>query len=564
MGAGSVTSPAVKTKGPAKKPRLNWTLKPPHDKFAQGLVVSGFDALPCANALFLFFDWPENGPDDPRVSGKGAWLQSLHAVAPITDADEPEPKTAALAFTWTGLQKMGLCKDALATFSAPFREGMYQEDRLRRLGDMISGRWQETVIKEGPRWSANIPARKANAAGEGPIAEIGGPPERQEREALTPITVHALLVLYESDTERLDEWRKEVEATLNRANVKVVHQLSLDLHHDNNGIGREHFGFADGLSQPFPFGDKGRDEIADDCVILRDGSTAKRDPWHGVPLGEILLGHINAHHEKAPAPFVLDDAAARAAGLSTVGAPEGFRSLGLDGSYMVVRELRQYVAAFWQSLEAAAAKIRAHDPKGPPITADWLAERIIGRNLDGHLLCPRSQYPSGHLPPDKDNNNLAQNAFGFLKTDPHGVGCPLGSHVRRGNPRDGLAKDLASAQTLLDAANNHRILRRGRKFGPLPPANRLDDDKQERGLLFVCLNTDIARQFEFVQQNWILNLNFATLYDETDPLIGPKGRFTIPQDPLRRIIEVETFIQLAGGEYFFLPGIPAINYLAAL
>jgi Dyp-type peroxidase family len=564
MGAGPVTSPAVKAKGLAKKPRLNWKLKPPHDKFAQGLVVSGFDALPCANVLFLFFAWPENGPDGPPASGNGAWLQSLHAVAPTTDADKPEPKSAALAFTWTGLQKMGLGKDALATFSAPFREGMYQEDRLRRLGDMINGQWQETVIKEGSRWSANIPARKAKAAGEGPIAEIGGPPELQEREVLTPITVHALLVLYESDKERLDKWRKEVEATLNRANVKVVHQLSLDLHLDKNGIGREHFGFADGLSQPIPFGDKGRDEIADDCVILSDGSTAKRDPWHGVPLGEILLGHINAHHEKAPAPFVQDDDDARAAGLSTVGAPEGFRSLGLDGSYMVVRELRQYVAAFWQSLEAAAAKIRAHDPKGPPITADWLAERIIGRNLDGHLLCPQSQYPSGYLPPDKDNNNLAQNAFGFLKTDPHGVGCPLGSHVRRGNPRDSLAKDLASAQTLLDAANNHRILRRGRKFGPLPPANRLDDDKQERGLLFVCLNTDIARQFEFVQQNWILNRNFATLYDGTDPFIGPKGQFTIPEDPLRRIIEVKTFIQLAGGEYFFLPSLPAINYLAAL
>src|SRR4029077_14619196 len=120
--------------------------------------------------------------------------QSLHAVAPTTDADKPERKTAALAFTWTGLQKMGLGKDALATFSAPFREGMYQEDRLRRLGDMISGQWQETVIKGGSRWSANIPARKAKAAGEGSIAEIGGPPELQEREVPTPITVHALLV----------------------------------------------------------------------------------------------------------------------------------------------------------------------------------------------------------------------------------------------------------------------------------------------------------------------------------------------------------------------------------
>ena len=54
-----------------------------------------------------------------------------------TDADGKKANAAALAFTWTGLQKMGLCADALASFSAPFREGMYQEDRLRRLGDRV-------------------------------------------------------------------------------------------------------------------------------------------------------------------------------------------------------------------------------------------------------------------------------------------------------------------------------------------------------------------------------------------------------------------------------------------
>ena len=99
---------------------------------------------------------------------------------------------------------------------------------------------------------------------------------------------------------------------------------------------------------------------------------------------------------------------------------------------------------------------------------------------------------------------------------------------------------------------------------PPPPKDRHEDDGAERGLLFICLNADIARQFEFVQQTWILNKNFATLYDETDPLVGPKGRFTIGEQPLRRIVEVETFIQSAGGEYFFLPSLPALKYLASL
>jgi hypothetical protein len=78
----------------------------------------------------------------------------------------------------------------------------------------------------------------------------------------------------------------------------------------------------------------------------------------------------------------------------------------------------------------------------------------------------------------------------------------------------------------------------------------------------MCLNTDIARQFEFVQQTWLLSTNFATLLDETDPLVGPKGHFTVREKPLRRIVEVETFIRMAGGEYFFLPSLPALRYLA--
>jgi Dyp-type peroxidase family len=275
-----------------------------------------------------------------------------------------------------------------------------------------------------------------------------------------------------------------------------------------------------------------------------------------VPLGEILLGHLNAHAEDAPGPLVPDDLLARTSDLTQQGAPEGTFNFGLNGSYMVVRELRQYVGRFWKSLADNAARIRAHDPAATHVTADWLAERVVGRNVDGHLLCP-----SGFLPPDE--YDFPQNAFGFIEADPHGHGCPLGSHVRRANPRDSLAKDVASAQTLLDAANNHRILRRGRKYGP-PAADRQIDDGTERGLLFICLNADIARQFEFVQQTWILNKNFATRYDETDPLVGPKGGFTIGEQPLRRIVNVETFIQSAGGEYFFLPSLPALKYLASL
>jgi Dyp-type peroxidase family len=507
------------------KRRLSWQLAECTAFKTQGIVVSGFVDLPWAEALFLHAE-----------TCGAAWIDALRAAAPITNAagKEKGERAAVLAFTCSGLARVGLSDRALETFSLPFREGMYQEDRLRRLGDKIDGKWQGTVISEGPIWGGNVPC-------EPPATATPTTATPSAATLPTPVTVHALLLLYDDDQADVRRWAAEVKQALAPFRVEIVRQLSLDLRIEN-GIGREHFGFADGLSQPIPFGPS---------VILSDGSPSERDRWHGVPLGEILLGHDNAHSEKAPGPLVPDNGIS-IPGLTTKGAPEGFLNFGLNGSYMVVRELRQYVAAFWNSLKTGAERIRAHDPNAAHVTADWLAERVVGRNTDGHLLCP-----SGFLAAQE---KLPQNDFGFMRDDPHGHGCPPGSHVRRANPRDGLAKNAASAQTLLDASNNHRILRRGRNFGP-PVEDRYQDDQKERGLLFICLNSDIARQFEFVQQNWILNRNFATLFDESDPLVGPKGPFTIREQPLRRIVEVETFVQAAGGEYFFLPSIPALDYL---
>ena len=73
---------------------------------------------------------------------------------------------------------------------------MYQEDRLRRLGDRIKDEWQGTVIDGGPRWSGNIPVRKDEC----PVAGDAGRQEhRRARRSITPMTVHALLLLYDKD-----------------------------------------------------------------------------------------------------------------------------------------------------------------------------------------------------------------------------------------------------------------------------------------------------------------------------------------------------------------------------
>lgn len=530
------------SRAPGAEGPPSWRLAPPHDKLTQGVVVSGFATLPTGRALFLEFGW-----DGIATDGGGAWLAALQQVAPITDADGRDPRAAAIAFTWEGLRRMGLDARALASFDRPFKEGMFQEDRLRRLGDRRGPDWLETVIPGGPHWSGNTPLDDA-AYAEG-FGFAGDARPAVETRVVTPITVHAMLLLYEADEQGAEGWCAQVSEAIAPHGVRVVHRLELDLRFDDRGIAREHFGFADGVSQPAPF--------EPGVVTVKGGADVPRDPWNGVPLGEVLMGHANGHHEVAPGPIVPETPKGRAAGLLPHPNGEGLLDLGLDGSYMVVRELKQDVAAFWRSMHAAAERIRTEDPgHADHVDADWLAARVVGRDRDGNLLCPGGTLPpAGYGGPDND--------FGFYDRDQHGLGCPLGSHVRRGNPRDGLAPKPGDRQTLLDAANNHRILRRGRKFGKTV-ADPLQDDGEDRGLLFICLNTDITRQFEFVQQTWMLNPNFAVLYDEVDPLIGPCGTLTIPEQPLRRIVQVDTFVRMAGGEYFFLPSMPALRYLASL
>lgn len=473
----------------------SWGLVEEHARAVQGLVVSPFAHLAATEALFLRAD-----------RAGGAWLRALREVAPVTDAAGRDPEAStAIAFTWPGLQALGLDQDALTpeSLSRPFVEGMHQEDRRRRLGD-VDG---VTVVPGGARWSG------------------GADP------------VHALLLLYAVDDRALDARLAHVEPVLAREAVRPVHRLRLSLGLDADGRIREHFGFADGFSQPVPHGE---------AIVPPGGASGAVDPWHGVPAGEILLGHQNAHGEDAPGP-VVRIRRDRQGSAPTGAAKESLFDLGRNGSYLVVRELRQDVAAFWRSMDEAAAAIGED--------ADWLAARVIGRERDGDLLTPNGPLATRDGQPD--------NACGFLTSDPRGLGCPLGSHIRRANPRDGLAPDEASGPGLLQAANNHRILRRGRKFG-LRLTDLRQDDGAERGLLFMCLNTDIARQFEFIQQTWLLNRGFATLHGETDPLLGPRGCFTLPADPIRCRVEVETFVQMVGGAYFFLPSLPALDFLASL
>ena len=145
--------------------------------------------------------------------------------------------------------------------------------------------------------------------------------------------------------------------------------------------------------------------------------------------------------------------------------------------------------------------------------------------------------------------------------DPHGRQVPLGSHMRRMNPRDTTMAQLADV-------NVHRIIRRSTTYGAPydPDATSEHDDEVARGLYFIFLSAKAMATMEFLQQEWINNGNFMNLGDERDPNIGLQedgATFTIPQKPVRRRIHgIETFNVLRGGEYFFMPSLSALRWIA--
>jgi Dyp-type peroxidase family len=271
---------------------------------------------------------------------------------------------------------------------------------------------------------------------------------------------------------------------------------------------REHFGFTDGISQP----------------ILAGTPDAERfpDSPHLTALGEFVLGYADQiNSNTAPPPLGRCD------------------NFGDDGSYLVLAQYEQDVEGFWQFMDDATCARGAVETGA----AECLAEKIVGRRRDGTALVPYV--------------NREDNDFDFSE-DPFGYGCPLGSHVRRSNPRDFSA----------GSANRHRILRRGRSYGPRVPDR--EPTTAKRGLFFMCLNADIERQFEFIQQNWTNNPGFAGLSHERDPLVGDHtaaaiGRpvFTVPSLPApARIDGLPRFVRVRGAQYFFLPGIDGLRSLA--
>jgi deferrochelatase/peroxidase EfeB len=488
----------------------------------QGLVRFGYGAMKEASYALL------------RVKDAGAarsWLRTALSTACITSAEtmKPAPATAMqVAFTAAGLTALGVRPSVIAGFSPEFLAGITEENRARRLGDVES-----------------------NAASQWEWGYASNAPD--------------LTVMFFAEQARLDAFIRSSKGNIWSEAFEELRWLGTG---DLDGF--EPFGFTDGISQP---------EI--DWGQQRDVIRPQIDYSNMVALGEFLLGYRNEYDKYTNRPLIDPDPASREL-LNAEDAPEK-KDVGRNGTYLVMRQLRQDVRGFWQFV--------CRQTGGDAAAADKFAAAFVGRTRAGDPLVPTQEQPISGID-HTDAKQVRKNQFTFAG-DSTGARCPFGAHVRRANPRNtdypgrptGLAKLITMLgfgptgfrDDLMSAVRFHRILRRGREYGPeLLPQNALGPappNDPDRGLHFICLNANISRQFEFLQNAWIMSTKFSGLTEESDPLLGNReaipgcpvtGDFTRPEDGgvRRRVSGLPQFVTVRGGAYFFLPSLRSLRFFA--
>jgi deferrochelatase/peroxidase EfeB len=373
-----------------------------------------------------------------------------------------------------------------------------------------------------------------------------------------PETTPDLLFVFGSgDETRVTDEADRVAALLSPGAHEIHRDKGFRLEQDG-----EHFGFADGISQP-PF--RGRDAHG---VLL-----AERTYPAGHPLaqafsrpgqrltwpGQFFYGYPSLELDFGPSA-------------QPAGGTEPFLR---NGSLLVVRRLRQDVAAFRDAMETLAQKLT--DATGVPWSPERAGSRCVGRWQGGF---PVSAYPDDHSGGEEGSElQIIRNGFRYgeaidpveltvggvlthfpgARDDRAAQKCPMFAHLRKVNLRDQSTNLGPEAVTL-----GMQMLRRGIPFGPRWPGH---EDKKERGLLFMSYQTSITRQFHRLMTDWVQNATAPKTGTAIDPIIGvpkPGQVRKLTFDLGDAIITVPLpgrWVHTTGGGYFFAPGVKTLRDL---
>lgn len=334
--------------------------------------------------------------------------------------------------------------------------------------------------------------------------------------------VHLLLSLY-AGTSELAEFELRHSQLIA---AFAAHQMTLVHQHEAMAMphGKVHFGYEDGIAQPRLAG------------VYQHKPDMPPDPdlQPLASVGEFLLGknYTSVY------------------GGSSLGQMPS--DLCQNGTFVAVRVLDQDVAAFENTLDETAQKHW--------IDREWVAAKLMGRWRDGRPLLPPPATPAA--------NGCAvahgKNAFDYapsiahpdLPNDWDGIGCPVGSHIRRMNPRSSLVAGQPYSR---------RLIRRGMPYGP---AWNKANPNARRGLFGMFICGDLERQFEFLTQQWA-NSDFAAsgIKGTQDPIIGAQnlsGTFniTLPAGQAPITVQTPRWVTTRGSLYLLMPSINALRWLA--
>jgi len=472
-----------------------------------------------------------------RVTTAVRWSDSDAYDAPSL---AKKPRVAInLAISFPGLVALGLPTRTLSGMPAEFIDGMKKRaailgddsGEMRKTGEQFDAGWDKVWRDaERPHLLIGLNALLADGTPD-PVPELA-----KETAELEDMCKRHGLVMMGGHGPNGAPWQD--------CSTKLRKTLAT-----YTAIPVEHFGFADGISNPV-FEGQHIEAHADAMMAVGNGKIvhlgkdkAPEERWAPLATGEILLGHPDEAQEIGPLPAPAE--------------------IFHNGTFLVYRKLHENVGSFRSFISKAAADYAAASDLAPDDAAEVVMAKIAGRWSDGVSVAVAptfAEWKSFNVSFSKETDEyerhlkLVDFRYG---DDPEGLRCPVTSHMRRANPRDNFEETSA-------LNNRRRILRRG-----IPYGETSNDDTGEHGIIFLAMCANLGRQYEFVQQQWINYGLDSFAGNDTCPLVGNRSRddkFVLPVDPKGDEApfvwgHLPKFVEMRGGEYFFLPSMTALRMI---